>query len=88
MNDLITPLLLVFIGEHMSAEEEVPVEAVDVSKLSETVLQQVEADVYWCITKLLDNIQVRVGVRPELGVARQVDNTGSRESASVTSPQG
>lgn len=36
-------------------------ESKDVSKVDETLLDQVEADVYWCLTKLLDNIQVRRG---------------------------
>ena len=33
-------------------------ESTDVSKVDEALLQEVEADVYWCLTKLLDNIQV------------------------------
>lgn len=28
------------------------------SKVGEALLDEVEADVYWCLTKLLDNIQV------------------------------
>lgn len=35
------------------------VESKDVSKVDEALLDEVEADVYWCLTKLLDNIQVR-----------------------------
>lgn len=34
------------------------VESKDVSKVDEALLAEVEADVYWCLTKLLDNIQV------------------------------
>lgn len=34
-------------------------ESKDVSRVDETLLDEVEADVYWCLTKLLDNIQVR-----------------------------
>ena len=34
-------------------------ESKDVSRVDETLLYEVEADVYWCLTKLLDNIQVR-----------------------------
>lgn len=37
------------------------VESKDVSKVDGALLDQVEADVYWCLTKLLDNIQVRCG---------------------------
>lgn len=35
------------------------VESKDVSKVDAMLLDEVEADVYWCLTKLLDNIQVR-----------------------------
>ena len=34
------------------------VESKDVSRVDESLLNEVEADVYWCLTKLLDNIQV------------------------------
>lgn len=34
-------------------------ESKDVSKVDGALLDEVEADVYWCLTKLLDNIQVR-----------------------------
>lgn len=33
------------------------VESYDVSKLSSEVLQNMEADTFWCTTKLLDGIQ-------------------------------
>lgn len=62
MNDLITPLIMVFLAEHTPDPE-----TTDVSKLPDGALQQVEADVYWCITKLLDNIQVRLSRRLGLG---------------------
>lgn len=39
------------------------VESKDVSRVDETLLYEVEADVYWCLTKLLDNIQVERGER-------------------------
>lgn len=38
-------------------------ESKDVSRVDETLLYEVEADVYWCLTKLLDNIQVERGER-------------------------
>ncbi|CAM9616311.1 unnamed protein product [Choristocarpus tenellus] len=53
INDLITPLYLVF----LSAYVDVSVEAADVTKIRESNLAEVEADVYWCLTKLLDNVQ-------------------------------
>jgi TBC1 domain family member 2 len=52
MNDLLTPLLLVFM--HPYVED---VLRCDVALLDEHVVLNVEADAYWCLTKLLDNIQ-------------------------------
>lgn len=43
----------------LRAHEQGPsVESKDVGKVDEALLDEVEADVYWCLTKLLDNIQV------------------------------
>lgn len=47
---------LVFFLSFSTAEEEV--ENFDVSSLPEEVLQNIEADSYWCMSKLLDGIQV------------------------------
>lgn len=47
-------LLLFFFS--LSAEEEV--ENFDVSSLQEEVLRNIEADSFWCMSKLLDGIQV------------------------------
>ncbi|XP_073429594.1 TBC1 domain family member 22A isoform X3 [Dendrobates tinctorius] len=55
INDLVTPFFVVFIGDYVAEEEEV--ENVDVSSLSEEVLRNIEADSYWCMSKLLDGIQ-------------------------------
>ncbi|CAM9490750.1 unnamed protein product [Ectocarpus sp. 4 AP-2014] len=53
INDLLTPLYVVFLSAHVGPS----VESKDVSKVDEALLDEVEADVYWCLTKLLDNIQ-------------------------------
>lgn len=53
INDLATPFLVVFLSEHMEGEMEDWV----VSKLTPAKLSNVEADCYWCLSKLLDNIQ-------------------------------
>ncbi|CAM9298828.1 unnamed protein product [Ectocarpus fasciculatus] len=53
INDLLTPLYIVFLSAHVGPS----VESKDVSKVDEALLDEVEADVYWCLTKLLDNIQ-------------------------------
>ena len=42
------------------------VESKDVGKVEEVLLDEVEADVYWCLTKLLDNIQVRLATKRPL----------------------
>ncbi|XP_039917787.1 TBC1 domain family member 22A isoform X1 [Hirundo rustica] len=54
INDLVTPFFVVFICEYIEEEE---VENFDVSSLPEEVLQNIEADSYWCMSKLLDGIQ-------------------------------
>uniref|UniRef100_A0A8C5PDG0 TBC1 domain family member 22A n=2 Tax=Leptobrachium leishanense TaxID=445787 RepID=A0A8C5PDG0_9ANUR len=55
INDLLTPFLVVFIGDYVAEEEDV--ENFDVSSLPEEVLRNIEADSYWCMSKLLDGIQ-------------------------------
>ncbi|XP_053319330.1 TBC1 domain family member 22A [Spea bombifrons] len=55
INDLVTPFFVVFISDYAAEEEEV--ENVDVSSLPEEVLRNIEADSYWCMSKLLDGIQ-------------------------------
>ncbi len=82
MNDLVTPLYLVFLGEfmplvvdlqgevdeselhHKDSSEGVDdamkgcdEEAIAVLLPSESIFHEIEADVYWCLTKLLNNIQ-------------------------------
>ncbi|XP_077194362.1 TBC1 domain family member 22A isoform X2 [Paroedura picta] len=53
INDLVTPFFVVFTCEY--AEEEV--ENFDVSSLADEALQNIEADSFWCMSKLLDGIQ-------------------------------
>ncbi|EFN53456.1 hypothetical protein CHLNCDRAFT_25749, partial [Chlorella variabilis] len=53
INDLVTPFMYVFMGEHMQG----PLEGWSVAGLADTVLLDVEADCYWCLCKLLDGIQ-------------------------------
>lgn len=56
-------------------------ESKDVSKVDETLLDQVEADVYWCLTKLLDNIQVRRGEHPPVRGCHGGDADGDAAGA-------
>jgi hypothetical protein len=52
MDDLLSPLLLICIQPYV----EDPLRC-DVALLGNEIMSNVEADAYWCMTKLLDNIQ-------------------------------
>ena len=52
MNDLVTPFYLVFLGAFVDNPR-----SCDASQIPSAVLSAVEADSYWCLTKLLDGIQ-------------------------------
>ncbi|XP_038936255.1 TBC1 domain family member 22A isoform X3 [Rattus norvegicus] len=54
INDLVTPFFVVFICEYTDQED---VDKVDVSSVPAEVLRNIEADTYWCMSKLLDGIQ-------------------------------
>uniref|UniRef100_A0ABI7YJF3 Rab-GAP TBC domain-containing protein n=2 Tax=Felis catus TaxID=9685 RepID=A0ABI7YJF3_FELCA len=54
INDLVTPFFVVFMCEHIEEED---VDAADVSRVPTDVLRNVEADTYWCMSRLLDGIQ-------------------------------
>lgn len=53
INDLVTPFLAVFLSAHLSG----PLEDWQVDGLSEEEMLCVEADSYFCLSKLLDGIQ-------------------------------
>lgn len=55
MNDLVTPFFVVFLQEFV--DKDVEIESVQVAQLPEDALQIMEADSYWCMSKLLDGIQ-------------------------------
>lgn len=54
INDLVTPFFVVFICEHTEEED---ADVADVSRVPADVLRNVEADTYWCMSRLLDGIQ-------------------------------
>ncbi|XP_037369271.1 TBC1 domain family member 22A [Talpa occidentalis] len=54
INDLVTPFFVVFICEHIEDDD---VDAADVSRVPAEVLRNVEADTFWCMSRLLDGIQ-------------------------------
>ncbi|KAK6303045.1 hypothetical protein J4Q44_G00274000 [Coregonus suidteri] len=53
INDLVTPFFVVYVFEYIKEE----VENFDVSSLQEEALRNIEADSFWCMSKLLDGIQ-------------------------------
>ncbi|KAK8845567.1 hypothetical protein IAR55_006282 [Kwoniella newhampshirensis] len=53
INDLVTPFFEVFLSAYIDTDPEV----FDVAYLETHVLSAIEADSFWCLTKLLDGIQ-------------------------------
>lgn len=72
INDLATPFFEVFLSAYVSADPE----RVDVGALPAGVLAAVEADSFWCLTKLLDGIQDHY-IRDQPGIQRLVARMGS-----------
>lgn len=52
INDLLTPFLVVFLSTYMDDPQKG-----DLGTVSDDHLEAIEADCYWCLTKLLDGIQ-------------------------------
>ncbi|KAK2147459.1 hypothetical protein LSH36_551g00022 [Paralvinella palmiformis] len=55
INDLVTPFFVIFLTEYISSD--VDVASYDVTSLAPDDLQMLEADSFWCFSKLLDGIQ-------------------------------
>ncbi|KAG0146148.1 hypothetical protein CROQUDRAFT_44754 [Cronartium quercuum f. sp. fusiforme G11] len=53
INDLVTPFFEVFLSAYVTLEPD----GLDVGTLPSTVIEAVEADTFWCLSKLLDGIQ-------------------------------
>lgn len=69
INDLVTPFWQVFLGAYIT---DFDVESgMDPGQLPKQVLDAVEADSYWCLTKLLDGIQDNY-IAAQPGIQRQV----------------
>jgi len=69
INDLVTPFWQVFLGSYITDSD---VEfGMDPGQLPKHVLDAVEADSYWCLTKLLDGIQDNY-IHAQPGIQRQV----------------
>jgi TBC1 domain family member 2 len=69
INDLVTPFWQVFLGMYITDPE---IEfGMDPGQLPKPVLDAVEADAFWCLTKLLDGIQDNY-IFAQPGIQRQV----------------
>jgi len=67
INDLVTPFFQVFLSSYIDGD----VELLDPGTLPKDVLDVVEADSFWCLTKLLDGIQDNY-THTQPGIQRQV----------------
>lgn len=80
INDLVTPFWQVFlglyIGDHYIGDHNVET-GMDPGQLPKSVLDAVEADSFWCLTKLLDGIQdhyivAQPGIQRQVGALRDL----------------
>ncbi|KAK5816200.1 GTPase-activating protein gyp1 [Linnemannia elongata] len=69
INDLVTPFFLVFLTAYI--EEDQDPESYDISLLPPEILSAIEADSYWCLSKLLDGIQDNF-THAQPGIQRQI----------------
>jgi hypothetical protein len=67
INDLATPFFEVFLEMYISTDPE----KYDVALLPSSVLEAIEADTFWCLSKLLDGIQDNY-IFAQPGIQRQV----------------
>ena len=71
INDLVTPFWQVFLGAYITDPD---IESrMDPGQLPKPVLDAVEADSFWCLTKLLDGIQDNY-IFAQPGIVRQVNS--------------
>ena len=53
INDLVTPFLVVFLSEHLQGS----IDNWSALDLSKDTIANIEADCYWCLSKMLDSMQ-------------------------------
>lgn len=73
MNDLVTPFFSVFLADHVEGD----VETCDISTVANEVLDNIEADSFWCMSKFLDHIQdfytlAQVGIQKQILVLKEI----------------
>ncbi|PWZ01837.1 RabGAP/TBC [Testicularia cyperi] len=71
INDLATPFFEVFLSAYIDSDPEM----FDVALLPPGVLEAIEADTFWCLSKLLDGIQDNY-IFAQPGIQRQVRRMG------------
>lgn len=71
INDLATPLVAVFLSEYFDSQVDKVLNGSILDDLTQVILEQVEADVYWCLTSLLAGIQDHY-TQDQPGVQRMV----------------
>ncbi|KAL3775579.1 hypothetical protein ACHAWO_003759 [Cyclotella atomus] len=57
INDLATPFIVVFLSGYYNNGQELCLDGTVMEKVTEEMLEEVEADTYWCLTNLLSGIQ-------------------------------
>ncbi|KAH8828274.1 rab-GTPase-TBC domain-containing protein [Flagelloscypha sp. PMI_526] len=67
INDLVTPFFQIFLSAYIDCDPE----AFDPSCLPETVVNAIEADSFWCLSRLLDGIQDNY-ISAQPGIQRSV----------------
>lgn len=70
INDLITPFFQVFLSHYLASN--INVEDFDPQSLPKELLNVIEADTYWCFTKVLDTIQDNF-IHEQPGIIRQIN---------------
>ncbi|KAF9156491.1 GTPase-activating protein, partial [Actinomortierella ambigua] len=69
INDLVTPFFLVFLTAYIDEDQDP--ECYDLSQLPAEILAGIEADSFWCLSKLLDGIQDNY-THAQPGIQRQI----------------
>ncbi|XP_045166376.2 TBC1 domain family member 22A-like isoform X1 [Mercenaria mercenaria] len=75
INDLVTPFFVVFLSEFI--ENDIEVENINLTELPEETLNIIEADTFWCTSKLLDGIQdnytfAQPGIQTKVNALREL----------------
>jgi hypothetical protein len=70
INDLVTPFFHVFLSHYLASS--VDIDEFDPQVMPKELLNVIEADVYWCFTKVLDTIQDNF-IHEQPGIIRQIN---------------